>query len=309
MLEYLRKASSKPVAKILMGLLIFSFVGWGVANWVFGQAASDDTIVRVGKSPIKIAEFENIKSRQIAQLSKTEQKQLYTVPGAMSQFYGHILSGLTSRKMLANRADYLGIHVSNAKIAAIIRSTPDFQLNGKFSPEKFDYVLRSAGLNEDTYANYLRADIIRDMSVAGISVKLPAPKFASDALYKSKYAMRKIEFKSVPYADFKAQKNPTDSELANAYSQNPKIIPETRSVNYVLMPAKMETPDSYDHGYSAAQKMEDAIIGGESMKVAAKNAGGKFISYPAFGATNVPKDAILDDTMIARIFTMDSRCV
>ena len=62
MLEYLRNAADKPVAKILMGVLIFSFVGWGVAEWVFGLTTSDTTIMRVGGEKVSINQYNSMKS-------------------------------------------------------------------------------------------------------------------------------------------------------------------------------------------------------------------------------------------------------
>lgn len=306
MLQYLRKASEKTVAKILIGLLSFSFVGWGVASWVVGESSTQDSIAHVGSQPIKISEFENIKSREISRMSREQQKQLYTAPGAMTQFYGQILSNLTSRALLDNRAEFLGLNVSNAAIAGIIRRTPDFQINGKFSPEKFDAILYSAGLSEDNYANYVRGEVLRSMATSGISVKLSAPEFASVAFYKSRYALRKIEFSKISYSDFGISKNPTDAQLAEVYAQNPKIIPEVRNVNYVFVNAKMANPDSYDNGYAIAQKLEDAIIGGESMQDAAKKHGAKFVSVNSLSANKKSGDSVLTDSMVAKIFEMDS---
>ena len=69
MLEYLRNAADKPVAKILIGILAFSFVGWGVAEWIFGGAASDITLVRVGNHEITINDFNMEKSREMANMT------------------------------------------------------------------------------------------------------------------------------------------------------------------------------------------------------------------------------------------------
>ena len=73
MLEYLRKASDKPMAKILMGILIFSFVGWGVASWLLGEGRIDDSILRVG-SALKIQNFDNERSRILNAMDREKQK-------------------------------------------------------------------------------------------------------------------------------------------------------------------------------------------------------------------------------------------
>jgi hypothetical protein len=82
----------------------------------------------------------------------------------------------------------------------------------------------------------------------------------------------------VNFDDFKISGNPTEDQLRAVYSKNQKIIPERRDVSYVLIPAKMDSPDGYDKGSAAAQKLEDALIGGEPMESAAKKFSGKFVS-------------------------------
>ena len=63
MLEYLRNASEKPIAKIMIGILAFSFVGWGVAEWIFGGAAGNNNLMSVGDAEISVQQFSNEKSR------------------------------------------------------------------------------------------------------------------------------------------------------------------------------------------------------------------------------------------------------
>jgi hypothetical protein len=57
MLEYLRNASEKPVAKILISILAFSFVGWGVAEWIFGNTVGDNTLIHVGNTDVSAQQF------------------------------------------------------------------------------------------------------------------------------------------------------------------------------------------------------------------------------------------------------------
>ena len=57
MLDYLRNAAEKPVAKILIGILAFSFVGWGAAEWIFGNVAGDNTIMYVGDTDVSAQQF------------------------------------------------------------------------------------------------------------------------------------------------------------------------------------------------------------------------------------------------------------
>ncbi|MBD5400764.1 hypothetical protein HDR61_03410 [bacterium] len=303
MLEYLRNAAEKPVAKILIGILAFSFVGWGVAEWIFGGAVGDNVLVRVGGQKVNVTQYNQVRAQEMGKLSKEQQRVVYTDAAAGAEFADKVMARLTSEAMAEARARDLGFVVTNARIAREIRELPEFQQNGKFSPFWFDYVLSNTGYTEDDYANYLRAQDLRTMVLGGLNVDVPVPEFAVMAAYNARYVTRDIEYATVRFADFQAQ-NPTDDDLREFYAQNPHVIEETRTVSYVLVPAEMNKPDQYDAALVRAQAMEDDIIGGETLSTAAKKHGARYVSLGTFDREHRPVDAILSDQMVANIFDM-----
>lgn len=305
MLEYLRNASEKPVAKILISILAFSFVGWGVAEWIFGNVANDNTLVHVGDTEISAQEFNLEKSRALAQLSRDEQRAIYTDTATQNAFSKQILTKMTTKQMAENRADDLGFMVSDKRIAHEIRSFPEFQVNGEFSTLAFDTVLNNSGYSEAAFADVLRGNVLRSMVLGAVGVDVPVPEFAVRAAYDARYGEREIEYATIKYSDFDVAA-PSDEQLAEYYKQNPQIVPETRNVSYVIIPAEMSQPDKYDAGYAIAVKFEDDIIAGEPMADAAKAHGAKYVDLGTFDRDNRPVDKILTDTMMAKIFDMDA---
>ena len=305
MLEYLRNASEKPVAKILISILAFSFVGWGVAEWIFGNVANDNTLVHVGDTEISAQEFNLEKSRALAQLSRDEQRAIYTDTATQNAFSKQILTKMTTKQMAENRADDLGFVVSDKRIAHEIRSFPEFQVNGEFSTLAFDTVLNNSGYSEAAFADVLRGNVLRSMVLGAVGVDVPVPEFAVRAAYDARYGEREIEYATIKYSDFDVAA-PSDEQLAEYYKQNPQIVPETRNVSYVIIPAEMSQPDKYDAGYAIAVKFEDDIIAGEPMADAAKTHGAKYVDLGTFDRDNRPVDKILTDTMMAKIFDMDA---
>ncbi len=304
MLEYLRNASEKPVAKIMIGILAFSFVGWGVAEWIFGGAAGDNTLLNVGNAEISAQQFNAEKSRTLAQMSREEQRNIYTDPVAQNEFNQNVLVVVATEQMVQNRADDLGFVVSDKRIAHQVREFPEFQVDGEFSTLAFDRVLSNLGYSEVAFANMLRGQILRSMVLGSLSIPVPVPEFAVMAAYNAKYGMREIEYATVKYSDFKVD-TPSDEDLATYYQQNPQIVPETRAVSYVFIAADTAQPDSYDAGYAVAVKVEDDIIAGETMKDAAKRHGAKYVALDAFARENRPVDKIMTDAMVSKIFDMD----
>lgn len=304
MLEYLRNAADKPVAKILIGILTFSFVGWGVAEWIFGGVAGDNTLVKVGDKEITMQQFNLEKSREMASMSRDQQRAVYADAAIGQALNDKVLSTLTTQAMAENRANDLGFVVTDARIASEIRDFPEFQLNGRFSTYLFDSVLRNSGYTEEDFANVLRGQILRSYVLGAMSVPLNIPDFVVTAAYDARYGQRQIDYSTVKFSDF-AVDNPTDEQLKDFYAKNPHVVPEKRTVSYVLVAADMDKPDSYDEGYEKAIKVEDDIIAGDSLSAAASKNKAKFISLGTFDAEHRPVDAILTDAMMSNIFNMD----
>lgn len=304
MLEYLRNAADKPIAKILIGILAFSFVGWGVAEWIFGSVAGDNTLVRVGGEKVTVQQFNLEKARLLANMDKDQQRAVYTDAETAGAFTNGILSTLTTQRMAENRAEDLGFVVTDSRIAREIREFPEFQLNGQFSTYLFDNVLRNSGYTESDFADVLRGQVLRGYVLGAMSVPMQVPEFAVNAAYNARYGQRQIDYSTVKFADFNVAA-PTDEQLQEFYANNPHVVPEYRTVSYVLIPASMDKPDSYDAGYATAMKVEDDIISGESMSVAASKNKAKYVSLGAFPADKRPVDPILTDTMVAKIFDME----
>lgn len=304
MLEYLRNAADKPVAKILMGILIFSFVGWGVAEWVFGLTSSDTTIMRVGGEKISINQYNSMRSNELAKLSREEQRKLYTDPVAMTAFQNQVVKDLATLRRLEHHANDLGYVVSDHHIANDIRAVPQFQENGKFSSAAYDIVLQNSGLTESDVINDFRMKTLNNMVKTPIETELKTPRFVMLATYNARGASRTIDLTTVKFADFKVEK-PTDEALREFYKQNPHRIAETRDISYVMINAEMDKPDEYEKGLKAAQKLEDDIIGGDALADAAKKHDAKYKQHNNLSADKSPEDKNIDDAMMKRVFSMD----
>ena len=304
MLEYLRNASEKPIAKVLITILAFSFVGWGVAEWIFGNVMSDTTLVRVGGDKVSVQQYNLERSRELATMSKDEMRNVYIDPIAAEKFQNDIISKLTTQTMVEKRGREMGFIVSDRRVAREIREYPEFQDDGKFSTLKFDTVLRNSGYSEAEFAEILRAGVLRSMVLGSMSAPIKTPKFATSTMYNARYAERDIDYTTVKFDDFKVGK-PTDDDLRTFYATHPQTIAETRNASYVLVPADMSKPDEYSEAYDTAIKVEDAIIGGDSLKDAASKNKSKFVSIKPFSAEKLPTDDVLTDAMISKLFTMD----
>jgi len=305
MLEYLRNASDKPWAKFLMFVLIFSFVGWGAAEWLLTNYSRDTTILRIGHDKISIQQFNTERQKQLNLMSKEDQRASYTDPVKSAELTKSVITTLTMNQLASKRAKDLGFFVSDKRIAKEIRQYPEFQNKGEFSPMLFDYVLRNNGMTEQEFADVLRTSISRQMAVGASSFVATVPDFAVVAAYNARYAKRDIKYSTIKFSNYKVNE-PTEEQLQDFYKQTPKILPETRSVSYVFIATDMDKPDAYDAGYKIAQQVEDMIISGDTMETAAKKHKVKYAKVSAFALNSKVKDAMISEGLSNKIFAMDS---
>jgi len=306
MLKYLRDASEKPVAKILMGLLIFSFVGWGVADYIFGDKQTDDSIITVGGTPVTIARFNNERDRALQRMDRADQKHLYSDKESLLAFNQTVLAGLRDQTMLDNRADYLNFVVTPAAVASVIRGTPQFQTNDKFDPNLYDGFIMKSGIGAAGFEDAVRGQIMRSYVMIGASTPVNVPDFMARAMGNARYAVRKINYAVVKNSDFKVA-DPTDAQLSEFYARSPIMLPESRTVSYVFVPVSdMGEPDKSDAGLEEIKSIQLDIVAGDAMKSVAEKHHAKFGSETIINAGKIAPDPVLTPAVLKEVFGMES---
>jgi peptidyl-prolyl cis-trans isomerase D len=309
-LQGLRNTSEQLWAKLLMGILIFSFVGWGAASWILGETSTNGSLVKIGSETVSVSEFEAERNRQIAQMGKEMQKQLYSDKRTRSYFNQQILTNMASRILLEQHAANIGLVVSPTAVANIIKSSPEFWDGGAFSTDKFDAVLDMNGINEKQFTETLRRQGLREMLLASLANNIEPADFMVRAFYNARHAQRKIEYSTIKFDAFSVAGKPTEDNLREVYAKNPKMIPEHRTIAYIIVGAKMNQPESYDRGYDAARSIEDMLVAGDTMRDAAKK---MRATYRTFEPMTIQKqtsrgtvgDIVLTDEIMRTLFAME----
>ena len=298
MLEYLRNAADKPLAKFLMFVLVFSFVGWGVADWIFSGRNTESTLVSIGNTDVSEQQFNTIYSNTIKSKDRKEQQRIYKDPAASLQIKKDLLSDLVRNHLVLNRAKDLGFMVSNERIEKIMYSNIQGYMNNYYRLEGF--------------AEELRAEELYNMTTGAISsLPLNIPNFMVDAAYNARYATRDIKYDTVKFSSFKVE-NPTEEQLQEYYAQNPHLVPEARSVSYVLVAADTSKPDEDDIANKTIEDIQMEVLLSDSsdtndpMKIAADAHKAKFVQLPAFKRGETISDKVMSDPMLRdMVFSMD----
>ena len=212
----------KTPAKILLGFIAITFVGFGVSTVA---APGSDYIVKVGDR--KVSDFDLNTALQNLQSSGGEVGSREAVFQALLQ-----------RALLAEGAEEMGFAVSQEQLKQSIVNDPTFHdQSGKFSQSLFNQYLSQRNLSEDQYIDQLRSEFavqhLLAMIGSGVLVSDAQAKQIIDAGLVER-TIRTMTF--VPEA-FSAQVKADDAVLKKYYDENKKnyIVPQAVKLEYVAL--------------------------------------------------------------------------
>ncbi|GLR10156.1 peptidylprolyl isomerase [Mixta theicola] len=240
MMDNLRAASNHVVLKIILGLIILSFVLTGVGNYLIG--GNGDYAAKINGQEISRAQldraFNNERSRQQQMLGE-QFSQLAGNAGYMQQMRQQALSQLVDETLLDQYAKELNLGISDEQIKQAIFNQPAFQTNGKFDNAKYLGLINSMGFTADQYAEALRKQLTTQQlisAIAGTDFMLSGETDALAALVSQQRVVRQATLNVDALA---AAQQVSDDEIKNYYAQHKSsfLAPEQFRVSYLKLDA------------------------------------------------------------------------
>ncbi|WP_147195808.1 peptidylprolyl isomerase [Pantoea sp. CCBC3-3-1] len=240
MMDNLRAASNHVVLKIILGLIILSFILTGVGNYLIG--GNGDYAAKVNGQEISRAQleraFSNERSRQQQMLGE-QFSQLASNPAYMQQIRQQALSQLVDEQLLDQYAKELKLAISDDQIKQAIFNQPAFQTNGKFDNARYLAIINNMGLSAEQYAQALRKQLTTQQLIAavtGTDYMLPGETESLAALVSQERLVREA---TINVAALAAKQTVSDEDVKNYYEQNKNnfMAPEQFRVSYIKLDA------------------------------------------------------------------------
>ncbi|KFK97586.1 MULTISPECIES: peptidylprolyl isomerase [unclassified Serratia (in: enterobacteria)] len=240
MMDNLRAAANNIVLKIILGLIILSFVLTGVGGYLTG--GSGDYAAKVNGQVIERAQleqaFQSERSRMQQQLGD-QFSALAGNEGYMQQMRQQVLSQLIDNTLLDQYAKKLGLNASDEQVKDAIRKAPYFQTDGQFDNAKYLDLINRMGYSADNYAQSLRQQLINQQMLQGFGGSgfvLPSESQAMSALMLQE---RDVRLATIELKALQAKQTVTDEELKAYYEQNQNsfISPEKVKVSFIALDA------------------------------------------------------------------------
>ena len=201
MLGSIRNAAQGVVGKaimtVVMGLIIVSFVIWGVGDMLRGFTTS--TVASVGGAKISAQEYKIAYDRAIQQYQRRYRRPFTNEEARQIGLDRSILQQLLSEAAIDDEARRLGLDISDDALREVITSNPSFRdKSGAFDPSRFAAALQNMDMNERGFVSELRKQSLRQFIVGALATGVAAPKAETKAEADYQGQTRSVDYFLLP---------------------------------------------------------------------------------------------------------------
>ncbi|QLL11320.1 SurA N-terminal domain-containing protein [Pseudomonas chlororaphis] len=232
MLQNIRDNSQGWIAKTIIGVIVVLMALTGF-DAIFQATSTSQDAAKVNG--------EEITQNELSQAVDMQRRQLMQQLG--KDFDGSLLDekllreaalkGLIDRKLLLQGAENSKFAFSDAALDQVILQTPEFLVDGKFSPERFDQVIRQLGYSRMQF----RQMLAQEMLIGQVRAGLAGSGFVTDAQV---LAFARLEKQTRDYASLTIKADPaavklTDDEVKAYYDEHAKefMSPDQVVIDYL----------------------------------------------------------------------------
>jgi peptidyl-prolyl cis-trans isomerase D len=229
MLQTIRDKINGIIAILFLGAIAIVFVFWGIdfqsgvatyAAKVEGESISVETVTRAWQQ--RQSQLQQMLRNELPEeMKKSQQKAL------LDQF--------VRQTLLTQRAREFGYHIDDATLAKRIMDFPQFQVDGKFSKDRYTAMMRASGLNEARFEADLQADLLVDQLQSAVTASAFVVPYELERRYAIERQQREIDYALISAGEFAPGITVTAEQIEQSYKENQSryLLPETVDLQYV----------------------------------------------------------------------------
>ncbi|PZX00893.1 peptidyl-prolyl cis-trans isomerase D [Pseudomonas sp. 478] len=232
MLQNIRDNSQGWIAKTIIGVIVALMALTGF-DAIFKATTHQNDAAKVNGEEISQNELSQAVDMQRRQLMQQLGKDFDASLLDEKMLRESALKGLIDRKLLLQGAENSKFAFSEAALDQVILQTPEFQVDGKFSPERFDQVIRQLGYSRMQF----RQMLAQEMLIGQLRAGLAGSGFVTDAQV---LAFARLEKQTRDFASLNVKVDPaavklTDDEVKAYYDEHAKefMTPDQVVIDYL----------------------------------------------------------------------------
>lgn len=232
MLQNIRDNSQGWIAKTIIGVIVALMALTGF-DAIFQATTHKNEAAKVNGEEISQNELSQAVDMQRRQLMQQLGKDFDASLLDEKMLRESALKGLIDRKLLLQGAEQSKFAFSEAALDQVILQTPEFQVDGKFSSDRFDQVIRQLGYSRMQFRQMLAQEMLIGQLRAGVA----GSGFVTDAQV---LAFARLEKQTRDFATLNIKADPstvklTDDEVKAYYDEHAKefMTPDQVVIDYL----------------------------------------------------------------------------
>ena len=251
MLQTIRDKTSGIVATLFLGAVALVFIFWGAHGLVDFNMGPKTYAAKVDGERIPTETVRRAWQQRQSQLQQMLRNEL--PPDLVKSQQSALLDQFVQESLLKQRASRYGYHVSDQDLAARVMEYPQFQIDGKFSKDRYNAVVRASGLTESQFEAELQSGLLIDQLRNAVVESAFVAPYELDRRYAMEKQEREIDYALIAASSFEATTTITDEQVKKWYDQNQDkyLLPETVNLQYIEL--------TREHAESGIQVTEPAL--------------------------------------------------
>ncbi|TCS42582.1 SurA N-terminal domain-containing protein [Reinekea marinisedimentorum] len=235
MLQVFRNSAKGNVGKIIVGLIVVTFVLFGAESIV--SIAGNSAPATVNGDKVSEIEYQRLLSSRQQELASQYGAEFAAQLANSSVLKEQVLNSLINQILQQQLTSKLEFQVSEEQVLESLAEITAFQVDGKFDKDIYESLLAANGYNHATFVAEQKAQTALTQMQAGVansafSVEKTAKRYASLMSQK-----RLVSYKEFTSSDFLEEAQATEQQIENYYQENQQefISPEQVKVEFVRL--------------------------------------------------------------------------
>ncbi|MFZ3193337.1 MAG: SurA N-terminal domain-containing protein [Moraxellaceae bacterium] len=222
------------VGKVLLVIFLVPFALVGMEG-LFSLGSKAGVAATVNKKDVSATELEqalNQRRQQLLQQVGNDESKINSVV-----LREQVLDGLVERAMLLQQAQALGFQITDVQAAALIRKEPSFEVDGKFSEERFQSFLKMTGQNSKALIQDIQSQMAVQQFAGGLTASAITSKAEIQNIIVLQDEKRTVHLAQLPLEPYLAQVTVSAAEIQSDYDKNKATlkVDENIDLQYVVL--------------------------------------------------------------------------
>jgi peptidyl-prolyl cis-trans isomerase D len=241
MLAQLRSLAKSPIVIVLLGVLMLSFLLWGVRD-VFNNLSAGDAVIQAGGRTVGEARFRQVFEDELRSYSQQTGQQISLPDAVKGGLDRQVAEGLATDEAFAAYLGRTGLRPSDNLVVDEIRKAPRFfnPVSGAFDKDAYiKFVTQQLNMTPPEFENLLRTELAQAQFTSGASAGLRAPRIYEALVAAVELEGRTFSYFVLPATAVPPPAPPTEAQMQAFIKDNADRMkrPETRALSVIRFSA------------------------------------------------------------------------